>query len=351
MSLKLQVCFGALLLMVIFAGPSAGQAIIADHTVCAHWVDVPESVIASVISDFHIYYRHTSHGLQLIEGLEIIEAEDSTYDLPYFSEVWDTLGNFGDTTWVPDTRAYLNVHPECNVAMFAWCSELTTNTEEGVNIYLNKLDELSTDYPSVEFIYMTGHMDYWGPDGNRAARNNQIRAYCLANDKVLFDFADIESYDPDGNYYPMTGDRCDWCTDWCQTHDCPDCPLCAHSHCFNCYQKGKATWWMLARLAGWIPGVGIEENGLPPSGFLLEQNKPNPFNGTTIIKYRLPYEENVTINIYDIMGRKVETLLHERQSAGYHDISWEAEGVASGAYLYEVTAGDFIEKRMMLILK
>jgi hypothetical protein len=240
---------------------SMSQAIIADHTVCSSWQDIPQSVVESVISDFHIYYLHTSHGSQLIEGLEMIEAEDSTYDLPYFNEVWDDLGNYGDTSWAPGTRTYLDGHPECNIAMFSWCGGLTTNTEAGVNIYLNKLDELSLAYPSVDFIYMTGHMDYRGPDGNRAARNNQIRAYCLANDRVLFDFADIESYDPDGNYYPMEGDICNWCTDWCSTHDCPDCELCAHSHCFNCYQKGKATWWMLARLAGWTPVTGYAMPG------------------------------------------------------------------------------------------
>ncbi|MDY7031955.1 MAG: dockerin type I domain-containing protein, partial [Thermodesulfobacteriota bacterium] len=44
---------------------------------------------------------------------------------------------------------------------------------------------------------------------------------------------------------------CGWCSEWCDTNDCPTCSSCAHSHCFNCYQKGKAFWWMVARLAGW----------------------------------------------------------------------------------------------------
>ena len=67
------------------------------------------------------------------------------------------------------------------------------------------------------------------------------------------DFADIESYSPDGTYYPNGNDDCGWCSTWCASHDCPDagCGSCAHSHCFNCYQKGKAFWWMLARTAGW----------------------------------------------------------------------------------------------------
>jgi len=103
---------------------------------------------------------------------------------------------------------------------------------------------------------MTGHLDGGGPEGNLYARNNQIRDYCRDNAKILFDFADIESYDPDGEYYPEESDWCYWCETWCATHDCPtgDCvddEGCAHSVCFNCYQKGRAFWWMMARLAGW----------------------------------------------------------------------------------------------------
>ena len=65
--------------------------------------------------------------------------------------------------------------------------------------------------------------------------------------------SDIESYDPDGNYYPDASDDCGWCSTWCAGHSCPACGSCAHSHCFNCYLKGKAFWWMMARLAGWEP--------------------------------------------------------------------------------------------------
>jgi hypothetical protein len=115
------------------------------------------------------------------------------------------------------------------------------------------MEQLEVDYPDVTFIYMTGHLDGSGVAGNLYARNNQIRAYAVANNKVLFDFADIESYDPDGNYYPDASDDCGWCSTWCASHSCPACGSCAHSHCFNCYLKGKAFWWMMARISGWDP--------------------------------------------------------------------------------------------------
>ena len=97
-----------------------------------------------------------------------------------------------------------------------------------------------SDYPNVKFLYMTGHLDGSGVDGNLYLRNNQIRAWCAAHGKTLFDFADIESYSPDGTYYPDGSDACEWCYTWCASNTCPDCGDCAHSHCFNCYQKGKA---------------------------------------------------------------------------------------------------------------
>jgi len=156
---------------------------------------------------------------------------------------------------------YLNSTPECNIVMMSWCGGCSDNTEEGINTYLNTYNQLELDYPDVTFVYMTGHLDGTGVNGNLYARNNQIRAYCNNNNKVLFDFADIESYDPDGNYYPNDTDYCNWCIEWCKTHDCPDCG-CAHSQCFNCYLKGKAWWWMMARNSGWN-GTGGEDNTPP----------------------------------------------------------------------------------------
>ena len=211
---------------------------------------IPDSVIVLVQSSYNIYYGHTSHGSQIMTGLNLLANEDSLVQLPTIHEVSDDLGHNGDTSWVPLTRSWLDTHPECNFVMWSWCGGCSDNTEAGINTYVLAMTSLEADYPDVTFIYMTGHLDGTGVDGNLYARNNQIRTYCIANNKILYDFANIESYDPAGIYYPDENDACGWCSDWCAVYDCESCS-CAHSHCFNCYRKGQAFMWLLARLSGW----------------------------------------------------------------------------------------------------
>lgn len=239
-------------------GPAGalGQSIVADHSCVGQFGAIPQSVITTISSDYRFYYVHTSHGSQLVTGMDMVEDEDPTYARPYLYEVSDDLGTLGDLSWEYAMRYHLTDHPEVNVAMASWCGGVSINTEAGIDIYLNAFDQLEQDFPNVTFIYMTGHLDGTGDDGNLRIRNEQIRQYCLNNGKVLFDFEDIEIYDPDGTRYPDGSDACEWCYDWCAAYSCPTCGSCAHSHCFNCYQKGKAFWWMMARVAGWSPSQG-----------------------------------------------------------------------------------------------
>ena len=102
--------------------------------------------------------------------------------------------------------------------------------------------------------------------------------------------------------------------------------------------------------------VGNEELPLSPHKFSLSQNYPNPFNPTTQIKYDLPIDNHVSISIYDVMGRKVKSLLNKNQASGYHTLQWDAtndvgEGVSAGMYIYTIQTGEYRTSKKMVLLK
>jgi hypothetical protein len=97
--------------------------------------------------------------------------------------------------------------------------------------------------------------------------------------------------------------------------------------------------------------VGIDDEIDVPVTYSLAQNYPNPFNASTTIKYTLPNEGYVTIDVFDIMGRRIETLVSNHQSAGSHSVTWNAESVSSGIYLYRIQAGDYTESKRCNLIK
>ncbi len=346
--------FTALALTVLTVVPASG-AIIADHTRVARFDHIPAEYFDSIREGYRIYYGHTSHGGQIMTGLDMLHAEDPTrYVAPEFSEYWGDLGHNGDTSWVQTTRDWLDAHPEYNVVMWAWCGGCSDNTEAGVEIYLNAMSALELVYPEVVFIYMTGHLDGGGPTGDLYLANNQIREYCQVNDKVLFDFADIESWDPDGNYYPDDDDGCGWCYDWCASHPCPSCDECAHTHCFNCYLKGKSFWWLMAAVDGWtVTGVG---DSTPAATFFLENNVPNPFNPSTEIRFTVSEPANGSLAIYSAAGDRVSLLHDGRLERGSHRRHWDGRDDAgrtlpAGTYFCRLQIGRRLQSIKMTLLK
>lgn len=88
-----------------------------------------------------------------------------------------------------------------------------------------------------------------------------------------------------------------------------------------------------------------------PASFVLKQNYPNPFNPATVLSYNLARNTKVDLNIYNVLGQKVATLVSEKRKAGYHTVEWDASRFASGVYFYILRAGEFRDVKKMVLLR
>ncbi|MBN2029508.1 DNRLRE domain-containing protein [bacterium] len=272
-------------LLLFFATAVFSQPIIVDHT-CIDIFQIPVTAIQSAKADLHIVYGHTSHGSQITSGMsglvDFMNGKGYEHNLfAYNSDgsagalqlndgpLANDVGYYPD--WVNETRNFLGTpnaqgrgssHPTYNVVLWSWCGQLSGYSNTDVyTMYLNDMNQLEQDYPGVTFVYMTGHSDGSGLEGALHQNNQTIRNYCMLNDKVLFDFYDIECYDPDGNYFgdKYVDDACNydggnWAQEWQNSHtegvDWYSCDA-AHSEPVNGNMKAYAAWWLWARLGGW----------------------------------------------------------------------------------------------------
>lgn len=272
--------------VMVSEAPASTGGIVADHLAAAAFDTIPSTYINAAKTNLHIAYGHTSHGSQLVTGMNALASANSLYawnnggtggalDLHDYAMGGDA-GYYPD--WVNNTRSYLGTpnasgrgsnNPDVNVVIWSWCGQVSSQTQQGmIDQYLAPMSQLEADYWGVRFVYMTGHLDGGGSAGNLHLRNQQIRNYCSTNNKILFDFADIESYDPTGatNFMLQNAtDACtyssgNWATEWITANPthvlttlAASCGDCAHSEKLNCALKGRAVWWLWARLTGWNP--------------------------------------------------------------------------------------------------
>jgi len=261
---------------------------------------VPEEAIVQAKQELHIAYQHTSHGSQLITGMNALarfpdfgeryawsdSGDSGTLDLDDDGipadavdlSTGDSEDENGDTPWVVGTRTLLDdsANAHINVVMWSWCSINGHDAQR----YVDNMEKLVAEYPKVTFVFMTGHAEGGGEDTakNGVYYNDQlIREHCRKHHRWLYDFADIEAYDPDDDYFWDLnmydnldyGDGGNWAVEWIADH--PDHVLtqltmgtdgfggttgCAHSDSpaeanLNCVKKAAAAWNLFARLAGW----------------------------------------------------------------------------------------------------
>lgn len=355
--------------LAVLGSAAASAATIIDHRTADIW-QIPASAIQQAKATLRIAYGHTSHGSQLISGMGTSNGQQldqfmTNNGAPPGLYLWNAggtggaldlrdtpfsgasdLGNPDRYAWAQATRTYLAVHPECNVILWSWCGQAST-TLDNIDIYLGLMEGLIADYPDVHFVFMTGHLDGTGTNGLLNLANEHIREHCLAHDRILFDFADIESYDPDhlSHYMPLwCNDNCDydsdgngtrdrnWALDWQNSHveGVDWWPSgAAHSQHLNGNLKGYAAWWLWAVLAGWSQCVEA------PSGLTATAD---------------PDLETIALHWTDHSGAPNEdSFIIQRQANGGPwdngyattgpDVTgWVDTGVAAGVYAYRVVA-------------
>jgi len=108
---------------------------------------------------------------------------------------------------------------------------------------------------------------------------------------------------------------------------------------------GDGTGWVLT--GSFLEGESTEL----PCEFALSGNYTNPFNAQTVIEYQLRQATDVKLEVYNLIGEKVATLLNEAEEAGYKSVTWDASEVSSGVYFYKLTAGDLTEVKRMTLLR
>lgn len=341
---------GCLLLsLLMFSTVSAG--ILVDHT-STDLSDLPETSIEAAKSNLHIVYYHTSHGSQLISGMQTLKNYTSFGDRYAWSDT--STGNSGSLSlddqafsgnppdlsqgdrdsdgnsiadWADFTSRMLEEtsNHHINVVMWSWCNI----AGHDINRYLDSMEWLLAKYGEggshpraeahpVSFVFMTGHANGDGQGDSSDKPNQQIREHCKANDRILFDFADIENYDPDGNYfldkrvddalnydrtrpYDSGGRNANWASEYLTRHPSSelatltsDCGTCSHSPeggetqdaRLNCVLKGRAAWNLFANIAESMMGGGLPrpQPGPPPPG---KQN-----TSINLLLYKTPSDTN-----------------------------------------------------------
>ena len=245
--------------------------IVVDHT-CTDLAAIPSATIDAIQTQIKLHYAHTSHGSQLTHGITYIESSDPSYDVTigysYLPTTADSLcifdGQESQTYITPElywdgasalnnTRSTLDNNPTLNVSMWSWCCQMDYSDSSYVQAYLDAMTQLESEYPGVTFVYLTGNAQGTGSSGYTRYQNNEmIRSYCQANNKVLFDFADLDCW-----WYNPVSETWEHSTYTYNTEEIPcehpqynDSGGPGHTTAESCTQKGKALWWLMSLLTG-----------------------------------------------------------------------------------------------------
>jgi len=272
------------------------MAVIADHTIAYEDIlrSIPDEYINAARNDLHIAYQHTSHGTHVsygMFGLPAYKAGDETrfaisnndpqadkldfrdYAMASYAEAGVDASDLSrnETAFIQATRNYLDDpdNSEINVVMWSWCN--IAGHDVAAN-YIPGMQTLINEYPSVSFIFMTGHANKDDNVGDGKPKNQAdlILNYCKENNFYCLDYYGIDTHCMDGNYWEDAGDdgnsttRGNFYADWQSSHSVGDgyyenrsspggsVTYGAHnSQHITANRKAYAMWYILASIAGW----------------------------------------------------------------------------------------------------
>lgn len=344
------------------SGPAGAVELLFDHRHTDLLLD--PGLVHAARDSVRVLFVRLSHGRQITVGLERIADDDFAVCLAYDSLSVQTgaLCVYNSETlpydfWLQggadSVRAMLDDEPRINMFLYEWCTHLNTYGLADVDLYLASMDSLEAEYPGVVFAYSTGTAEEQGGYGfNRYLCNLKIRNHCLIRGKLLYDFADIESwylgeramYDHEGVPVPylhpdLFGDDAE------------------HASFLNCEYKAMAFWQMVVSTV-YVLGVGEEENGgETPRAQAGVRAWPNPFNPGVTISFGIDEcrgPERVVLEIYDAAGRRVSRLADGLYAPGSYREYWDGLSevgtpAASGVYFYRLKRGkDRVSGKLVL---
>ncbi len=250
---------------------------IADYRVARESVlrSIPQSAIDLAKNNLKIYFFHTSHGSRVVTGMSGLlnyKSGDSTKfaftygGTPvsgslYFREDGYDL-SAGEGYWDTNVRTFLNSPASAgiNVVMGSWCNPAGHNHQS----YIDRMEALIAEYPSITFVFMTGHPNGDGEStGTTSAYHchRLVTDHCRTHNRYCIDYWSIETHGMDDTYYATANDdgladSVSFYFDWMNSHfigtDYYSCS-CAHTtnQRITCNRIAYAAWWIWARVAGW----------------------------------------------------------------------------------------------------
>ena len=259
------------LLFLALAGCAAradAQAVVADHA-ATDLAPVPDAAIASAAS-LRLLVRHASVGGNISAGLDALQTQDAKYDRSLWS--FQNRGNPGWQAKVDDLVAQAAIQAASfDVLTMKFCY---IDPNASFATYRDAMLGLEAGYPAKRFVWWTIPIETTG-NTNRQAFNDLVRAYALANGKLLFDIADIESHDAAGVKLTDANGRellrAEWTSDG------------GHLNGAGSVRVASALWWLMARIAGWSPAVGpLRFHPLAPCRAVDTREATGPWGGPSL---------------------------------------------------------------------